>query len=94
MAGCRVRGGRGALLLLLMTLLLMTHDGDAQTTDCASTAAGCSGYSLIAAGSCATTADCEAIATEADCRALHLWWTSTLPQEAATSPWVIPRGTT
>ncbi len=71
MAGCRVRGGRGALLLLLMTLLLMTHDGDAQTTDCASTAAGCSGYSLIAAGTCATTAGCEAIATEADCRALH-----------------------
>ena len=70
MAGCRVRGGRGALLLLLMTLLLMTHDGDAQATDCASTA-GCSGYSLIAAGTCAATAGCEAIGTEADCRALH-----------------------
>ena len=64
-----VRGG--PLPLAISMLLLLMNSGDAQTTDCASTAAGCSGYSLIAAGSCAATAGCEAIATEADCRALH-----------------------
>ncbi len=38
---------------------------------CASTEAGCSAYSVITSGSCATTAGCTAILDEAACHELH-----------------------
>ena len=57
----RTRFATGRALLVTQSLLLPT--AEAQTAD--------SGYSLITTGTCATTADCAAITTEADCRALH-----------------------
>ena len=57
----RTRFATGGALLVTQSLLLPT--AEAQAAD--------SGYSLITTGTCATTADCAAITTEADCRALH-----------------------
>ena len=57
----RTRFATGGVLLVTQSFLLPT--AEAQAAD--------SGYSLITTGTCATTADCAAITTEADCRALH-----------------------